>query len=402
MRTRGPAVRKAFFEAKAEKDSVLFRRLALMPPQQAYTLLQKCGIPRATYLLRTHHPRDTGAYSKSFDCRNLDVLESAVLQSPIRAEGRFLREETSILVHLPRKDGGIGITRTQCVSHHMFGASADRSLRVKTPEGLPTADQQTRIAAYNKTLVTRIDGMGSLSKSHRTACSLSSSSQWMHRATSLLSPAQYSAMVRFRVVCYDSDVAEVSTCQGCHRQYDARAYHAHKAGCARVLEDNATVTHNAVRDHLGKLALRAGVFSTKEPRYESYVPQSTDHKKGPDRRFHFPHHLTIDIKGMNPCTPCYARRDMVKQRAAVERAARELYERHVFAAGERFEVVFFYITGWLCEKMKQLLLELCNSCPTQLVYEDELADLQAVITHHCGNEMLRHGHACGPRRSDRC
>ena len=245
--------------------------------------------------------------------------------------------------------------------------------------------------------------MGDLQKSIRSACSLSSSTQWMTRSTSLLSPAQFSAMLRFRVVCYDSDVAEHSTCRGCQHQFCARAYHAHKAGCARVHEDNATVTHNAVRDHLGRLADRAGVSSKKEPRYKDYVPTSSEHKQGPDRTFYFPWACTIDIKGVNPCCVSYARRNITKHRAGVEKGARELYEKHVVAAGERFEVVFFYPTGWLFERMRHLVRELCDSRPDELVYEDEVADLQAVITQHVGCEMLRHGRAVGcPRDAPGC
>ena len=79
FRTRSEEARQAFLQKKITKDEVFFNRLSAMPPQHAFTLLQRSGVPRANYILRTHFADSTKNYAASFDNRSLDVLERAVL-----------------------------------------------------------------------------------------------------------------------------------------------------------------------------------------------------------------------------------------------------------------------------------------------------------------------------------
>ena len=82
----------------------------MLPPMQAYTVLQKCGAPRATYLIRTHAPTLTEAYTADFDRCTQVVLEHVVRHTLVGAS-----RETEILAHLPPSDGGKGITRTSWI-----------------------------------------------------------------------------------------------------------------------------------------------------------------------------------------------------------------------------------------------------------------------------------------------
>ena len=107
MRSRDDGYVRQFLDAKMAKGANLFRRMAMLPPMQAFTILQKCGAPRATYLIRTHRPELTSAYTVNFDAQTRVVLEH-VVRRPLEGASR----ETEVLAHLPPRQGGKGITRT--------------------------------------------------------------------------------------------------------------------------------------------------------------------------------------------------------------------------------------------------------------------------------------------------
>ena len=161
-----------YLDDKVGKGANLFRRMAMLPPMQAFTLLQKCGAPRATYLIRTHKPALTVAYTEDFDAHTRVVLEHVVRHTLDDAS-----RETEILAHLPPSDGGQGITRTAWIAEHAYTASRDACLAAASG-GPATTTQESAVAVFNATLIAEVDVMGKTQKAHRSACSEKYSSLW--------------------------------------------------------------------------------------------------------------------------------------------------------------------------------------------------------------------------------
>ena len=154
MRSRDEGHIRKFLDDKVHKGANLFRRMAMLPPMQAYTVLQKCGAPRATYLIRTHAPTLTENYTADFDRNTQVVLEHVVRHTLVGAS-----RETEILAHLPPSDGGKGITRTSWIREAAFKASSE-ACRAAATNGSATTTQETAVGMYNKRLIAEVDGMG--------------------------------------------------------------------------------------------------------------------------------------------------------------------------------------------------------------------------------------------------
>ena len=392
MRSRDPSHVKNFLEKKIKKGQTLFRRLEMLPPNQAFTLLQKCGIPRATYLIRTHATEVTRDYCDDFD-RCVTVVAGHCAQRQLTEVSR----ETALLLHLPPKKGGLGLTVTTWIREAAFDAShksctADKSLRPLPP------NQETLVTVLNIALAKEVDDMGVVPRAHRSACCEKFSSLW---TTSLVGPfpsAAFSAMLRWRAVCYDSDVAQTTTCSGCMNVFPARDYHEHKPGCARLRSQNATTTHTAFNRAVQNLCVRAGVTFIHEPRYEGYVSpdgpyadEDHHHKEGPDLTVHLCPPLTVDFKGINGSAPSYARSKISTIEGAKTRAAEALYQPFCEAAGEDFQVLCFHVCGRLDKKILSLVSNLVAQRPETLVFKDEIRRLSVAIATAVGRILLRHG-----------
>ena len=431
MRSRDPAFVLQFLLAKSKKDETLFRRLSLLPPNQAFTLLQKCGIPRATYLLRTHAPEVTKAYALEFDAA-VRVVATHALQHPLNDTSR----ETDILLHLPPRDGGHGFTRTDWVSEAAYKSSlesclaAEAALKPAGPSGgtdaptattaglLPTThppvppqavrattSQATYVAVINKALCAEIDAMGDIPRAHRHACSQRFSSLWTTLLVGKSPSAEFAAMLRWRAVVFDADVAPLTTCPGCSRVFYARVYHEHKVGCALMKGLNATTTHTAFNKGVQNLCVRAGLTFYHEPRYIGFVPPKaspTDdddhhHKEGPDLSIFFASGtVTIDFKGINGSAPSYARRSYTSIEEAKVRAAFFLYDGMCWDAGENFTVCCFHVCGRMDAEIVRIVRAIVAERPDILVFKTEMQRLAVVIAQAVGRILLRHG---GPRRS---
>ena len=391
MRSRDDGYVRQFLDAKMAKGANLFRRMAMLPPMQAFTILQKCGAPRATYLIRTHRPELTSAYTVNFDAQTRVVLEH-VVRRPLEGASR----ETEVLAHLPPRQGGKGITRTAWIADAAYTASRDACDAAAT-DGPAKTTQETAVGVFNKGLAAEVDAMGPIEKAHRSACSERNSSLWTTALTEQFPPVEYSECMCFALAIPGDDVAPFSTCPGCHHIFDGRTYHEHKPGCALLKGANCSTTHHAVNKCLQYLAVRGGTGYQHEPRDDLYgelVPLGEDqhhedyHLKGPDVRFHLPHSLVLDLKGVNMSCKSHAGKKPSSVERSKEAASRKLYGKACRDLGERFEVPCFHVCGRMNPAFIAVVRELVDQRPETLHFKDELMKCAVAIQRGVGRVML--------------
>ena len=391
MRTRDEEHVRHYLDDKVGKGANLFRRMAKLPPMQAFTILQKCGAPRATYLIRTHKPALTAAYTADFDARTRVVLEHVVRHTLDDAS-----RETEVLAHLPSKEGGKGITRTAWIAEHAFTASRDACLAIASG-GPATTTQESAVAVFNATLAAEVDNMGKTQKAHRIACSEKYSSLWSTALACQYPPIEYSARMCFALAIMGDDVAPMSTCPGCRGVFPGRVYAEHIPGCALLKSENCSTTHHSVNRCIQNLAVRSGTGYQNEPRdnlYGDNVPLGDDrdhedyHLKGPDLRLHLPRSLVLDFKGVNmSCLTHAGKRPKAVERSK-EAASRKLYEGPCEDLGERFEVPCFHVCGRMNKAFTDVIRELVEQRPETLHYKTELVKCSVAIARGVGRTLL--------------
>ena len=128
MQSRDDAFTSAWLERKLHKHDSLFRRFAMLPPNQAGPLLRLCGIPRMTYLLRTHETELILPSARIFDGMVHEIVKMIAYDAMTRVQ-----EECTILLHLPATLGGQGFTRTEWIQPHAYTLRRAASLSAVTP-----------------------------------------------------------------------------------------------------------------------------------------------------------------------------------------------------------------------------------------------------------------------------
>ena len=389
MRSRDEDHVRKFLDDKVHKGANLFRRMAMLPPMQAYTVLQKCGAPRATYLIRTHNPKLTENYTADFD-RNTQVVLEHVVRHTLDGASR----ETEILAHLPPSDGGKGITRTSWIREAAFKASSE-ACRAAATNGPATTTQETAVEMFNKGLIAELDGMGKTQKAHRLASSEKNSSLWASALTCQYPPLEYCARMQFALAIPGDDVAPYSTCPGCKKVFGRRDFLEHTPGCALLKGENCTTAHHSVNKCFQDCAIRACVGYQNEPRDDLYgttIPLGDDrdhedyHQKGPDLRLHLPRSLVIDLKGVNMSCLTHAGKKPTTVERVKELASRKLYE--AACDGERFEVPCFHVCGRMNKAFTDVIRELVDERPETMEYKAELVKFSVAIARGVGRTLL--------------
>ena len=179
-------------------------------------------------------------------------------------------------------------------------------------------------------------------------------------------------------------------CPGCARHFETtRALTAHLSGCARLTTWNAATTHHAANAALQRLARRCLVEATNEPRFHSYTaPADADegHLLGPDLTLFLRPPLTIDLKGYSPSCVSHAFQRLSAIEAQKEAKSRELYEEHVRALHEDFEVIAFNYVGGFNKKFTDVVKRLIFGTPWN--YEEEITAISVAIQTAHGRSLL--------------
>lgn len=375
---------ETWLASRTTKDEKFFRRVSQLPPQQGVPVLQKCGVPRWNYAIRTHEPAATAASSAIFDGK---VLEALALHAGAPLE--TWSDESKKLAHLPESDGGCGFTRTSLIRNAAYQASRDASLNDHTP----TPTQTTATSMLNKAIAAEVDEMGPIEKAHRRAGCAKGSLQWAHMVNQRFPTAEFKAALRWRLGIAEPYVKEINTCDGCGCVQEKRSFQEHRPGCARIKRFNASTTHTAVKKSLQRLSSIARVGYWNEPRYEGYVPPIDNgedaHQQGPDTTFYLPCTLVVDVKGINSACASHCQRSLKSVMDQKTNAATTLYGPLCTAAGETFRVVCFEYMGGLSPELLKLVRRLCEENRDTIDYEEELGLLRTAMMRSVGRILLR-------------
>lgn len=383
MRSRDRAFVGAWLNNKVTKHDTLFRRLKLLPPNTATTLLREATLPRLNFLLRTHEPELTQTLAGTFDAQ-----VTATLEHILNRTSSEWSDETVLLLQLPEREGGAGFTRTSHIRDCAFNGARDDVFR---PVG--GMDQAARSATLFNQWNAQIDAMGDCERGHRKATSLDHSGLWLHNRSTPFSEHAFRAALRFRVALPVRFLATSTVCPGCTTTYDRpRELQEHLPSCARLRRFNSATTHHSVNKAVQRLATRALIGQWNEPRYASYAPPDGDeddgHLQGPDHTVYITAGgLTVDYKGIHIASKSHRRRSPAAVIAAKARASKALYERHVNAAGESFAVLAFFQTGWLDKGFVRLISDLVAANPSVLEFEEELMAIHVAIAAGVGRVL---------------
>ena len=391
MQSRDDGFISAWLERKLHKHDSLFRRLAMLPPNQAGPLLRLCGIPRMTYLLRTHETDLILPSARIFDGMVHEVIKMIACDAMTRVQ-----EECTILLHLPGKHGGQGFTRTEWIQPHAYAAARSFALGGDAP-----LKQDTLVAELNTCLAKRVDSMGPIQKAHRLGCAKRNALRWSTSTNDTWTPAAYSAYFRWATVVYDTDIriGAMHQCTGCNHLLTDREYHEHRAGCASLRGINASKVHNSVNlKGIGGCCARAGVMYDYEPELKGFVPptksdgaRETRHKQHPDFNVHTEPVIVGDVKGINGACKSHCR----SSRATIEKektdAADGLYGKLVREQGRAFIVPCFYTTGGMNKVFIALIQRLCDERPTTMSLKEEIRRMNLCIVKSVANLLVRHG-----------
>jgi len=157
----------------------------------------------------------------------------------------------------------------------------------------------------------------------------------------------------------------------------------HLPGCSRLNKFNSSTTHHFTNKSVQRLAVKAFVSQHHEPRYATYAPPGGDaddgHNQGPDHTLYLRGRgVTVDYKGIHLSCKSHRGSSATAIVAAKAKESRALYEEHVVALDEYFEVAAFYVLGGFCPRFVQLVRDLVEENPA-LDFDEEMRTIQVAV-----------------------
>jgi hypothetical protein len=241
--------------AKAKKHQCFFSRLSRLGGPIGVGVLQKCGVPRATFFVRTHSPEVSALFAALFEqnlAGTLFEMARAVPDASVRD-----------LAAVPSDEGGLGITNFPLVAPLCFAASVAEAF------GETNVDSQAvATALLYRTLVA---GLAPEQARIAAEASVKGTAAWM-TAPARWDEEVFAAALRYRLGAVGRHDPPHLQCAPCGLIEPPAAFDRHAVGCVKRRGPNTTKTHNAVRDVSADIAEEAGLFVTKEPRdFKSFV-----------------------------------------------------------------------------------------------------------------------------------
>ena len=234
-----------------------FRRIRKSFGPWATALLAVCGVPKATFLARTHHPDVVQPLLLDFD-NNVEGVWSDWAQCEVD-------EATRILAHLPTKMGGMGFTRMSQVASSAYQASVDAAFAQRN--GAAALKQSARVTAVNAELADHLDSLGPGLKRLRELNSHAGTATIFRDPAVRVEPAAFGAALRFRVAAPLKHTPAKVECPGCNVVFGAREFLAHSGACARVPGCNISSAHAGVKKAVMQLCHESRVqCESAEPR----------------------------------------------------------------------------------------------------------------------------------------
>jgi len=288
----GSVIRSLLKDHVAEHDT-FFARLQMMPPLAAYKILQHCGAPRLSFLIRVHHPDLIGDVVEKFDS---DVVR--VLEHICDTAASSFSEESTLLFQLPASEGGANVPKLSALAPIAYAAS--RAAAIRTTGDAPPISFTAAKTLLDKGLAAKIDALGPIQKAHRHANKLPHASTGINFTSEFFPPHEQSAAFRWKFAVGEGDEAESNVCPGCKHTFSARCFQEHRPGCARLKNFNAATIHHAVVKAGEAVASANFIQITHEPRgyplLASTQAARRPHEKGPDTLFLLPVSIAADWK----------------------------------------------------------------------------------------------------------
>ena len=238
------------------RHNTFFRRLLDVHGPQGMAILTRCGVPRATYMCRTHEFDVVRPVIARFDA---DVLKAATA-----IFGGEISPSVRAWLHLPaRTYGGLGLRQMSAVARTAYAASRDEALLGRAEE----RTQQARMAVLDTHTAQRL--------------SLTEVAPWLARAREedgraggfasdhSLSVAFdiYSAALRGRYGVPVRGTPATVNCPGCNASMSAADFTAHGKFCSQIPGDNRNHAHAVLGKAFDAILAAAGaIFTPREVR----------------------------------------------------------------------------------------------------------------------------------------
>ena len=241
--------------ALLKRQETFFRRLDIVDTDAAGAILNMAGVPRASFIARTHHPTISLPYLRAFDASVVRAwCALADVESP--------SERTRMLAHMPTALGGCGFTSHELTAANAFNASFEAAM------GTSFVDQRSRSLASNVAIQKKLCTDPAMA-AHIRETSKKGTATWLHHpdAGKHFGEAAYGAALRHRLRTGHKCLPASSHCPGCHASCTSDEFSAHVAGCARIHGFNVSARHAATKRALDDIFRKAAVPSDgAEPR----------------------------------------------------------------------------------------------------------------------------------------
>ena len=254
----------AFLKDRLKEYELFFTRVKLMRADQRMSVLRACGPARWVFLVRTHHPKHAGDMHRRFD----DMLREAFADLAGVPPERLTEQGTALSLHLPLRDGGMGLTNMERIKEDAYIASREeaehRAKQARTGKETPQpANQDARVSASNRTAVLRLSNRDQAWSEHLTACSKNSAYFWLLCNDNASNTLWFTREIanRMRLPLGPTDLFR---CPGCKRTYAPANAVRHAKGCPLWAGPNSTTRHHAAVNALAVEAANSGFEAHKE------------------------------------------------------------------------------------------------------------------------------------------
>jgi len=313
---------KEYLDKQLDKHKEMLRRLSDLTPDIAFPLLSSCGVPRWNFIARTHLPKDALEATRGFDKA---IIEAFCAISDIPPEN--LSQDQRLLLHLPAKQGGMGITCFEKILECAYEASLN-------PEG---DAQDARTSIINEKITEELKKKRGLS-THIDLCAGRYASSWLFATdVACKDNAGFKGALQQRIRYVPKTKKTLVHCS-CGFAGKPAEIELHAAGCKGEKGNDLTARHEAVQQVLVEIAKETGVPYVLAP--------SCGGKKRGDVQLHLPSGaVVVDFTVCNESAPSYRAKDPGQLEAAADKRKQEHYKKGL---GDRELKTFFLGTlgGW--------------------------------------------------------
>ena len=352
-----------FMTSQLQRSRPFFESVRNLRPELALPVMSRCGVPRANYAIRTHRPEISLPFANGFDHMILDTMR-AILAIPHSQ----LDANSTMCIHLPLADGGLGVTSMSIIHRAAYDAS------VSTLLGEDAVVKQD--ALTKKINAAIIDG---LPQELRTHLRWGRDASWIH---SLRPNPHYRPAILQHIRGY---TAEEVACH-CGAKLPKKDLVDHALGCTRIHGTNASSRHREVKAAIISFCHRNAIPVANEP----VVYHGGIQTKRVDLRLTLPtEDVFVDITIANASCKTFVGKPLGKIESTKTKEKHAQYLEHVQRLGGNFVTFVVEARGSLAAAATTLTkrlqaLSILRAVPAELRKEIQTAIARtngAVITN---------------------